>query len=240
MPVRRVHCASERATAVEHPIHSRGSRARSPTVHILLGTGRGFLRSLRLIRCTRCGATVPPPLRTFHRVEARWEHSDASAVRWGRKVWAWLRAREHPDEVLCSRLRKAETITVHHPTAVSEDVTRAGWSAFLSRGRRRHWPWFLMNLVGAPLSVVLAPLPGPNLIGYWFVYRAFHHGLILVGLRRVRRGLIPVSVVPEPRLDGDPVRHLAENGCDPAWLSRFLTKHRLPAPVATPTRPSGD
>jgi hypothetical protein len=30
-------------------------------------------------------------------------------------------------------------------------------------------------------------LPGPNVIGYWFVYRTVCHGLALIGVRRARR-----------------------------------------------------
>ena len=53
----------------------------------------------------------------------------------------------------------------------------------------------------APISVLFAILPGPNLIGYWFAYRAIHHSLVVWGIRRVRRNKIPTELHPIRALD---------------------------------------
>jgi hypothetical protein len=81
----------------------------------------------------------------------------------------------------------------------------------------------------APLTVVLAPLPGPNLVGYWFVYRAVHHGLILTGLGRARRGLIDMTFRPDDTLDrpGAVERLVA----DPEDLGEFLARHEARRPA---------
>ena len=50
-------------------------------------------------------------------------------------------------------------------------------------------------------SLVLWILPGPNLIGYWFAYRAIHHLLVVWGIRRVRRDVIPTELHPLTALD---------------------------------------
>ncbi len=83
----------------------------------------------------------------------------------------------------------------------------------------------------APLTVLLAPLPGPNLIGYWFAYRAVHHGLILHGRHcKALRGRIETRLCPDPRLDPgrmDEPGRLAALGCDAAAVDAFLRHHRV-------------
>ena len=61
--------------------------------------------------------------------------------------------------------------------------------------------WLIVNGVIAPFSVLFAILPGPNLIGYWFAYRAIHHMLVVWGIRRVRRNKIPTELHPIAALD---------------------------------------
>ena len=52
-----------------------------------------------------------------------------------------------------------------------------------------------------PVVAILAILPGPNLIGYWFTYRAIHHCLIVLGIRRARRGKVPTNLIASKSLD---------------------------------------
>src|SRR5262249_54279642 len=65
----------------------------------------------------------------------------------------------------------------------------------------RHLFWMCVNTVVAPFTVVLAILPGPNVIGFWFLYRAIVHALIVLGIRRARRGRIPLELRPATSLD---------------------------------------
>jgi hypothetical protein len=76
------------------------------------------------------------------------------------------------------------------------------WDAYLNHRWWRHLLWMSANgLVAPPGLLILWVLPGPNVIGYWFAYRAIHHALILWGIRRVRRGRVEVVLRPEGRLD---------------------------------------
>ncbi len=129
----------------------------------------------------------------YHRFREGWQHSDGRAARLSRRAWQWLHSRTHPDEPLLARLRSAGAVEVVYPSAETREEAADAWSGFLAAARRRHRRGLLGHAVVAPLSVVLAPLPGPNLLGYWFAYRAVHHWLILVGLGRMRRGLIATS-----------------------------------------------
>lgn len=127
------------------------------------------------------------------RLREGWHRSDGRAARLGRRAWQWLHSRTHPDEPLLARLRAARGVEVVHPATLPPGEAARAWSEFLAAARRRHRRGLAGHALVAPLSVVLAPLPGPNLLGYWFAYRAAHHWLILVGLGRVRRGLIATT-----------------------------------------------
>lgn len=161
--------------------------------------------------------------RVFRRAGEGLRRSEAGPARRCRAVWDWLHRWAHPDEALYARLRRARRIDLSYPEALGEAEARAEWARFLVRGRWRHWPWLLVNLALAPVSVLLAPVPGPNLIGYWFVYRAIHHLYILHGLGRVRAGRVAVEFQGVEALDG-PLTEAARLGCDPAELRGFLER----------------
>lgn len=180
----------------------------------------------------------PPPVglrarvgARLHRLKLAWKHSESQAARWTRATWDWLQRHTHPDETLLARLRSVRVVEIYHPDALNAGEVEAVWSEFLTRARRRHWPWFLVNLVVAPLTVVLGPLPGPNLIFYWFAYRAVHHGLILRGLRRARTGHVATVLRPTDRLRPEPPHEpedLAALGVAPGAVGEFLARHGAP------------
>lgn len=184
-----------------------------------------------------------------HRLTHSLETSEGTTARLARNVWNWLHQWSHPDELLLARLRQARAIDLHHPAGMSDDEVLAAWSAFLRRGQGRHWPWFLFNLMIAPLTVLLALLPGPNLVGYWFVYRALHHGLILHGVRRAQSGGVETRLHSLTELDHTihTVRlhheqphltsHLAALGCDPDDVLSYLRRHGVQQPPGSPPEP---
>ena len=161
--------------------------------------------------------------------------SDGAALRLTRSAWNWLQARTHPDETLLSRLRRAEIVAVNYPATMTPADAQTLWGSFLNQGRRRHLPWFVVNLLITPLTIVLVPLPGPNLIGYWFVYRAFHDAMILVGLRHMRTERVKTTFKDHEGLDfrtpPGPTRidinRLSEIGCQKGELVAFLKKHGM-------------
>jgi hypothetical protein len=171
---------------------------------------------------------------TLLRMKDGWEQSQGKAVRLSRRLWDWLHRRTHPDEVLYARLRKAEGIELIHPHTMDAATVDSAWSGFLRRGRWRHLRWLVVNTLVAPLTIVLAPLPGPNLVGYWFVYRAIHHLFILHGLGRVRDRRVAVRLSPEPALAGlsgdapdNLLVQLERIGCSPTEAGSFLERQGL-------------
>jgi hypothetical protein len=138
--------------------------------------------------------------RRLRRLKAGFLHSQNGAARFTRRFWSWLNQWVHPDEPLLGRLRSAVRVAVEHPSSLTEQEAREAWAALIASSRRRHATWFVVNALVAPLSVLLAPLPGPNLIGYWFAYRAWQDGMILLGIRRVSVGTVEITFQHNPDL----------------------------------------
>jgi hypothetical protein len=181
----------------------------------------------------------------FLKFKSAWQHAEHGALHWMRQVWDWLHTLTRPDEPMLARLRPARRIEIHHPSARGEDEVRAAWRDYLNRQWWRHLLWLSVNAVIAPVSALLAILPGPNLIGYWFLYRAVHHSLVIWGIGRVLRNKVPTELHASAELDSPidqdengAARHAALNGASArlgdhvAWWKRpsrwmFLGRGRV-------------
>jgi hypothetical protein len=130
-----------------------------------------------------------------------WHEARSGVTFWLRRLWDWLHSWSHPDEWMLSQLWSAKVIELHHPAARNDDEVLAIWHDYVRRQRNRHLVWLTINGVVAPFTVILAPLPGPNVIGYWFLYRAIHHLLVVGGTVRVGRGRVPTKLNPVDALD---------------------------------------
>ena len=139
-------------------------------------------------------------LARYDRFRSAWQHADSGALYWMRLSWDWLHSWTHPDEAMLARLWSARTVDLYHPSHRGDEVL-AIWMDYLRQQWWRHLVWLIVNGVIAPISVLFAILPGPNLIGYWFAYRAIHHSLVVWGIRRVRRNKIPTELHPIVALD---------------------------------------
>jgi hypothetical protein len=138
--------------------------------------------------------------------KAAWQDAGSGALYWMRKAWDWLQTLVRPDETMLAQLRSARRIELHHPAARSKDEVLTNWRNYLTGQWRRHFFWMGFNGVIAPISVILAILPGPNLIGYWFAYRAIHHVIVVWGISRVQRNVIPTELHSFESLDR-PIEH---------------------------------
>jgi hypothetical protein len=140
-------------------------------------------------------------LARYDRCRSAWQEADSGAVHWMRQKWDWLHTWAHPDEAMLARLWSARRVDLHHPATRRCDEVVAIWTDYLRQQWRRHLTWMIVNGVIAPISALFAILPGPNLIGYWFAYRAVHHALVVWGIRRVQRNTIPTELHPIAALD---------------------------------------
>jgi hypothetical protein len=138
----------------------------------------------------------------WRRFQKAWHEADAGVARWARRSWDWLHSMAHPDESMLVRLRSTRRIDLHHPVSRTRDAVAEVWLNYLGRKWRKHLACLICNAIIAPVALALLwPLPGPNLIGYWFAYRAIHHWLIVRGIGGVRKGRIPTVYHPEGSLD---------------------------------------
>jgi hypothetical protein len=133
--------------------------------------------------------------------KAAWHDAGSGTLYWIRRAWDWLQTLVRPDEAMLARLRSSRRIELHHPAARSEDDVLAEWRNYLSGQWRRHWFWLGINALITPFAAALFVLPGPNLIGIWFAYRTVHHGIVVWGISRVRRNLIPIELHSVASLD---------------------------------------
>lgn len=147
-----------------------------------------------------------------------------------KKIWGWLQRFIGPDEPLLRGLRKARAIALHHPKSMSHEAARGAWFQYLQGRQRHHLFWLAVNLLISPVSVLMAPIPGPNFLGYWFVYRAVCHALALIGVRRARDRSLETTLIPNGLLnlslkgaDAQEVATLAAH-CGLCGLDVFLVR----------------
>ncbi|HUQ31509.1 MAG TPA: hypothetical protein VM095_05280 [Pyrinomonadaceae bacterium] len=119
-----------------------------------------------------------------------------------RRVWEWLQKRIPPDEPVLRALRGVQAVKLYHSPTLTAEETRRLWTVYLKSRQGRHMFWFVINLLVSPLTLVLAPLPGPNVIGYWFVYRSVCHLLARLGARNARSEQVTTAFQSTGSLSG--------------------------------------
>lgn len=146
------------------------------------------------------------PIRS--RLERWWRNLRAILKRTVRKggpsvdrAWKWLNRRPPPDEPLLQGLRHAKEVTIFHPTTETDDRARQHWHRYLARRWRSHLVTLAWDVLISPLIALLMVMPGPNVIGYWFLYRIVTHLLAMRGVLWARLGWIPFQFQPHPVLN---------------------------------------
>ena len=140
--------------------------------------------------------------RTIHRLHERWRHAAHAAAQatcggdaGGRIARArdWL-VRRIAESIAEQRtlwsLRAVTAATFAYPSSLSDASASAGRERLLAHARRHHGRWLLINAAGVAVTAILVLLPGPNLIGYYFLCRAVGHYL---SWRGARQGLDCIS-----------------------------------------------
>ncbi|MDA1307542.1 MAG: hypothetical protein O2917_09805 [Acidobacteria bacterium] len=81
-------------------------------------------------------------------------------------------------------LRHQTSAQLVHPDVVSADRVLAWARGEFKRDFNKHLFWCVVDGVLVAASAVIAPIPGPNLIAYYLIFRLVSHYLSLVGARR--------------------------------------------------------
>ena len=82
-----------------------------------------------------------------------------------------------------------------YPCDIGEEQARQLLKQSLQRDWERHRFWLAIDLLGAAASALLILVPGPNFIGYYFVFRIVGH---YFSLRGARRALTVVTWTRQP------------------------------------------
>jgi hypothetical protein len=88
------------------------------------------------------------------------------------------------EQRLLWQLRGKDTVCLVYPDDLTEPQARQLLKRSLQRDWERHRFWLVIDSLGAIGSVLLILLPGPNFIGYYFMFRIVGHYLSLRGARR--------------------------------------------------------
>ncbi|MDP1572542.1 MAG: hypothetical protein Q8L86_21290 [Vicinamibacterales bacterium] len=124
--------------------------------------------------------------------------SQGWAGRTKRRILRWV-VEQIAEQRLLWHLRRTASVDVQAPSdldpAQAARIIREG----LQRDADRHLRWLAVHAVGLAFAIVLIPIPGPNLIGYYFTFTVVSHFL---SMRGARRGLRAVTwlVTPNPAL----------------------------------------
>ena len=135
--------------------------------------------------------------RTLHRLHERWRravHAAAHAPHAGdqpagriarARDWLVCRIAESVAEqrTLWS-LRGVTGASFVYPTDLSDASAAGVRERLLAQARTHHGRWLAANIAGVAATAVLVLLPGPNVIGYYFLFRVVGHFLSWRGARQ--------------------------------------------------------
>lgn len=128
-----------------------------------------------------------------HRGEEENTNTDSAPRTWtGRmqdRMMAWI-ARRIAEQRLLWNLRKVDSVVAVHPTDTTFDAVMPHIQRALQREFERHRFWLFIDAAGLIVSGLLAVLPGPNLIAYYFLFRVGGHWLSLRGALHGRQRVV--------------------------------------------------
>jgi hypothetical protein len=166
-----LYCESAAEPAPQRPAGTRGlwKRLHDTFTEVLAA----IEREQDSLPATSPAPAVPAGL--MHRLRVRGMRWIAERVAEQRLLW---------------RLRGQTTVRAFFPAGIDPAAAHATIRVNLERDSRRHHRWLVIDTVGGLFSLLLMPLPGPNVLGYYFAFRIVGH---LLAIRGARQGLRIVS-----------------------------------------------
>jgi hypothetical protein len=188
--------------------------------------------------------------RLASRVHERWRQAAHVASGTDESAGRVVRARDWMVRRIAESIAEQRTLWSLHgvvsasfvyPSELSDASAAAVRARMLAHARRHHGWWLMLNVGGVAVTAILALLPGPNLLAYYFALRAVGHYLSWRGAREAL-GRTSWRARPEPALtEIGRLAHLprAERAERVAGVAARLHLPRLAAlfdRVAVPTR----
>ena len=103
-------------------------------------------------------------------------------ARFRHRALAWV-AERIAEQRLLWNLRGAGEAVAAHPDDLSFADAHARIRAMLQRDYERHRRWLVIDALWLTASAVLAIVPGPNIVAYYFAFRVVGHWLSMRGAR---------------------------------------------------------
>ena len=117
------------------------------------------------------------------------EEKDRAAASWTQRMqdrmMSWI-ARRVAEQRLLWNLRKQERVVAVHPSDTAFEIVLPQIQQSLQRDFERHRFWLVLDTIGLIVSGLLAIVPGPNLIAYYFLFRVGGHWLSMRGANQGR------------------------------------------------------
>ena len=105
-----------------------------------------------------------------------------------RRILGWV-ARRISEQRLLWNLRRQTSVVAVHPEDMAFEQVLALIHRVLQRDYERHRVWLVVHTLGLVVSGPFALVPGPNVLAYYFAFRAVGHWLSMrgatQGLRRI-------------------------------------------------------
>jgi hypothetical protein len=98
------------------------------------------------------------------------------------RVVCWL-AEKVAEQRLLWHLRGQEQVTAWFPDDMDERQAADLVRQMLQADAERHLRWLVVNSLGLAGSLILIPVPGPNILLYYFIFRVVGHYLSRLGAR---------------------------------------------------------
>ena len=96
------------------------------------------------------------------------------------RVIAFVAERIAEQRLLWS-LRRQTAVRASHPSDMTFDQVLTLIRRMLQRDYERHRRWLVIDSLGLIVSGVLMPVPGPNIVAYYFAFRVVGHWLSMRG-----------------------------------------------------------
>ena len=125
-----------------------------------------------------------------HRHEGR--ARDAARSWTGRlqdQMMSWI-AKRVAEQRLLWNLRNQERVVAVHPSDITFEAVLPRIQQMLQRDFERHRFWLFVDTAGLIVSGLLAIVPGPNLLAYYFLFRAGGHFLSMRGAANGRQRVV--------------------------------------------------
>lgn len=124
---------------------------------------------------------------------------------WWERARAWVLAKVADavaEQRLLWNLRHHTSARLHHPPDMSGDEALALMRASMVRDRDRHFRWLVIDaILMLVLGVGLFFVPGPNVLGYYYVFRVVGHYLSWKGAKQALDGVTWTTSPCDPLAD---------------------------------------